>query len=1027
VFVAHRGASLRQTRRFACRQSSPLAGVAVAAPARARSASLVNARPPPTEPGSAPGSAPGWSADEASATQDEHATVVGSDPVRFGPDSGDELAPGTAVGRYTILSRIGAGAMGVVYAAYDPDLDRKVALKLLHPRSTSVDSSLRLMREAKALARLSHPNVVAVHDVGTYAGRVFLAMEFVDGKTLAAWLKEAPRPWQAVVAIMREAGAGLAAAHDAGLIHRDFKPDNVLIARDGRVRVLDFGLARTAADSPGDEPDPAAAALISSIHSSRRTASEELEAALMTRTGALVGTPAYMSPEQHLGRAADPRSDQFAYCVTFYQALYGQRPFVAEKISALAFQVLQGKVGAAPTGAAVPAWLRKTILRGLQVEPGARHPNMRALLAALSRERGVARWSWLAGAGLALAAGGWLALRPAGPVLEPPCRGAAARLAGVWDEPRTAALERVFLASGLPYAGDTWRSLRGALQARADEWARVYTDACEATAVRHEQSDELLDLRMRCLERRRLELRALGDVLLGGESTAIEQAAEGAARLGDLGECSDAAALRAVVPPPAGAQQRAEVDRIAADVVRASALELAGKWNDALALAAAAVAAADAAAYPPLAAEALRVHAGVQHRLGDVPAAIASLRAAADAAGRGRDDRAAAEAFIDLVLVVGFDLTDAAGADAYAQAAAAWVQRAGGDALQRARLDANMSAALGRLGRLGEALARGKRALAVYKTDPRADPPRLQRLLCTLALVYKARGELAAARSAFEEALEIVRRVSGPDHPGAATLLTNLGDLALDEGAVGEARERADQAAAIRRRALPAGHVDHADTEQLFARIAEEQQDLPAAAAHYRRALEIYAVTPAASRAKLAALRNNAASLAHAEGRLADAIPDYRAALDDFRAALGDDSSYVRTVEANLAEALVAADDPAAALPLQTRVVAALEREHGPDHPEPAAARVLLAAIHRALGRPLDALPLLERDLPRLDPADPVRVALARWTLARTLADLQRDRPRQRQLAAAAEPVLAVADDPLARRALAELRARPRR
>ncbi|MBL8881408.1 MAG: hypothetical protein JNG88_20100, partial [Phycisphaerales bacterium] len=167
----------------------------------------------------------------------------------------------------------------------------------------------------------------------------------------------------------------------------------------GRVRVLDFGLARAAGEAAPEEADPAAAAVISSAHSARREAEPE-PAALMTRTGALVGTPAYMSPEQHLGRPADARSDQFAFCVTFYQALYGQRPFTGERMSALAFQVLQGKIAAAPAGSTVPAWLRKVVLRGLAVDADQRHPGMRALLGALHRERRFARSGWYASAGL---------------------------------------------------------------------------------------------------------------------------------------------------------------------------------------------------------------------------------------------------------------------------------------------------------------------------------------------------------------------------------------------------------------------------------------------------------------------------------------------------------------------------------------------------------------------------------------------------------------------------------------------------
>ncbi|HEY0134562.1 MAG TPA: serine/threonine-protein kinase, partial [Nannocystis sp.] len=438
------------------------------------------------------GGSSGWPSGPSSgagATEDEHNTAAGSNSAA-GHAAPDELAPGTAVGRYMILSRLGAGAMGVVYAAYDPELDRKVALKLLQPRGgSSLDSRIRLMREAKALARLSHPNVVAVHDVGTFAERVFLAMEFVDGKTLGAWLKERPQRWPDVLAIMRKAGEGLAAAHAAGLVHRDFKPDNVLIARDGRVRVLDFGLARSAGEVLPEERDPAAAAILASVSSERRGQSQ-MEAAMMTRTGAVVGTPAYMSPEQHLGRSADARSDQFSFCVAMYQALYGARPFVGERMSSLAFPVLQGKIAPAPGGSAVPMWLRKVVLRGLQVDPDKRYPGMPALLADLNRDDGRGRRrGWFVASSAIATLGLGLGLRASAPAVEAPCQGARDRLAGIWDEPTIADVERAFRSSGLPYAAETWTGVRASLDAHAAAWTGMHTDSCAATRIRGEQSD----------------------------------------------------------------------------------------------------------------------------------------------------------------------------------------------------------------------------------------------------------------------------------------------------------------------------------------------------------------------------------------------------------------------------------------------------------------------------------------------------------------------------------------------------------
>src|SRR5690349_17448959 len=200
----------------------------------------------------------------------------------------DLREPGDTVGRFVVLQRLGEGGMGVVYTAYDPELDRKVAIKLL---KSAEEGHARLLREAQAMARLQHPNVIAVHDVGTLPGnRVFVAMELVAGATLRGWLKAAPRAWREVIAIMRQAGVGLAAAHDAGLVHRDFKPDNVLVGDDGRVRVMDFGLARLGAADPE---------LSSGSHDTGPLSTP------LTMAGTVVGTPAYMAPELFKGTSAE--------------------------------------------------------------------------------------------------------------------------------------------------------------------------------------------------------------------------------------------------------------------------------------------------------------------------------------------------------------------------------------------------------------------------------------------------------------------------------------------------------------------------------------------------------------------------------------------------------------------------------------------------------------------------------------------------------------------------------------------------
>jgi WD40 repeat protein/predicted Ser/Thr protein kinase len=296
------------------------------------------------------------------------------------------------IGRFVVIKRIGQGGMGVIYAAYDDLLDRKVAVKLLRSDShgTGTDGRARLMREAQALARLSHQSVIQVYDVGTFGDQVYVAMEFVDGGTLKQWQLGGSRGWREVLDAYLSAGRGLAAAHAAGIVHRDFKPDNVLVRRDGVVRVVDFGLARKDAarsDPSGNLRPP------EEIKSALRQAAEGIgfesthgADGALTRTGAIMGTPAYMAPEQHLGQATDARTDQFSYCVALYEALYGFRPFAGDNLVTLRDNVLAGNLHAPPKFTESPPHILRVLERGLQVHPNARYGDMQQLLSDLAHD-----------------------------------------------------------------------------------------------------------------------------------------------------------------------------------------------------------------------------------------------------------------------------------------------------------------------------------------------------------------------------------------------------------------------------------------------------------------------------------------------------------------------------------------------------------------------------------------------------------------------------------------------------------------
>lgn len=323
-------------------------------------------------------------------------------------DGGGTLARGTAIGRYVVLGLVGRGAIGEVYAAHDPELSRKVAIKLLRASASEGaaegEDRARFMREAQAIARLSHPNVVVIHDVGTFRQGVFIAMEFVDGNTVGYWMQARLRPWREVLRVFAAAGSGLAAAHDKDLVHRDFKPENIMIRADGEIRVMDFGLARIVGTAPAEPHAKRAPVSIAAttggdgaaqdLNSTRVygptvwgwSQTEESGATApvhLHESGLMVGTPAYMSPEQFQGKQTDARGDQFSFCVALYEALYGEGPFQGGTLPERATNVTTGNVREAPVQTHVPAWVRKVVLRGLQVSSDDRWPSMRALLSAL--------------------------------------------------------------------------------------------------------------------------------------------------------------------------------------------------------------------------------------------------------------------------------------------------------------------------------------------------------------------------------------------------------------------------------------------------------------------------------------------------------------------------------------------------------------------------------------------------------------------------------------------------------------------
>lgn len=474
--------------------------------------------------------------------------------------SADRMAPGARVGRFVVSARVGAGAMGVVYRARDPQLGRDVALKVLASDDDGGHGRARMLREAKAIARLDHPHVVSVYDVGAIGdATMYFAMQFVDGQNVAEWLRSESREPAAIIDVFRQAALGLAAAHDAGLVHRDFKPSNVLVDAKGHVRVADFGLARgvdeaTVDDGPSNDVG--------------ETTLDEGQG--LTSTGALVGTPRYMAPEQLDHRPSDARTDQFSYCVAFWEALAGEHPFDPE--SGLIREAMQRGPGRPP--AAIPGRIAGALRRGMSERPRDRFSSMHELLRAMSppKRRRVA-WAitgTLLAAGLGVGVTLWT--RPPEPlrVVAPPCISGAKEIQSVWNGPRANQVRESFERAGVASAEAQAERFVTLADERANAWVAAWDGACRATNVDQAQSDEAMDLTQACLVERREELDALlGLAIEESEGSAdMQEFSRALATLTPLAWCDDVEALRDSTQLPNDPELRERVLELRAQVQR---------------------------------------------------------------------------------------------------------------------------------------------------------------------------------------------------------------------------------------------------------------------------------------------------------------------------------------------------------------------------------------------------------------------------------------------------------------------------
>ena len=576
----------------------------------------------------------------------DQAVSITVEPVNV-PDAA--VSEGNKIGRYIVLGRVGAGGMGTVYAAYDTALDRKIALKFLsHTRSTET-AQAQVLAEASAMAKLAHPNVVTVHDVGVFEGRPYLAMEFVDGTTLSAWRRQQPRRTGEITRVMAGAARGLAALHAAGIVHRDVKPLNILVS-GARVLVTDFGLS--VRDQGPETP------------------------------GVIAGTPAYMAPEQLRGERVDARADVFGFCATLYEMLHGVAPFTGGSLA----RAVSVEVPGPPPGSKVPARLHRLAARGLAPDPADRPSDLNAIADELLKDPGAARRrAVIAAAAVAFGVaafwgGGYLRASP-----ERRCRAGAEVMATTWNDGRRAELRQRYQSAGL---AASWPIVERRFDDYDRGWRAMHGETCAATFSARQQSEVVLDLRMDCLNSQRATVGALAAALATAKPAQLEKAVS--LRVPAVHEC-DAAGRGATRPLPADPGARAEITRVEGILAEAEARRLLSEFDLAEQANKRALEAARKVGYEPLLARALQQVAAVETWRGNAsgPAgdrAAALLGEVLALAEASRDDTRRAAAMSDLVMVNIFR-DRYADAEVWAGVASAVLAKAGDPPHFRAHLE----------------------------------------------------------------------------------------------------------------------------------------------------------------------------------------------------------------------------------------------------------------------------------------------------------------------------------------------------
>ncbi len=934
--------------------------------------------------------------------------MVSSDSPTFAGDLGRDAArervrgelfgietSAPTIDRFTVLRTLGAGGMGTVYAVHDPRLERDIALKVLrHDELATAEQRklqhARLIREARAMGRLSHPNVGAVYEVGVVEGvgsgpRVWIAMEMIDGESLSTWCRRERPSVREILDVYVQFGRGLAAAHRANLVHSDVKPENAMRDSTGRVRVLDFGLASGADESPTRPSGPEL---------------DDLDLLSFTRTGAVIGTPAYMAPEQFDGQRADARADQYAFCVGLYQALWRQNPHSGRSVTELAIARKNGELVPPPRRRSVPRRVRAAVLRGLSIRADDRWPSMEALVRELEPKPSRA----LVPVGIsALAVVAVVASRPwaGAPDL---CPDPVDRLAGVWDPARAEATRAAFAASGSPIAGEAAERVTERLEGYATQWRAAVVDACRATKVEGTQSSVRLDTRMACLDRRLHRLDALASALSDPDRERVLGAVDLVGRLGDLGECAESSRADAY-PLPADPDLRNQINQLELDLNAHGA-----QWIEMPPVARVTKARellqrARELEHPPLVRDALVELLEGASNADDNVLAIDTARELAQVAAALHDDAIEAVAWTALVSLETYRHRREAAGELEAVATAA-VARAGDPVRLRYRLALSAAARKQYLDDHVGAVEGFSHAVELAANDLQRSIAR-QQLAQSIALAH---GPLAAVE-AGEQAVTETQLAYGPGHPRTADALHMLARFVagpVEAGKPTPARlrriDRADslqsRAIAIYEATLPPTHRDLAIAYHQAGDLASRRDDLVRARQWYERAVPIFEAGRGVQDAALT-LGRIAKLLADEKG-LEAARSSYERALELTESTFGRDNTHYTILEINFAQNLIDADDCAAAEPRLEHVAEVMSQRSPKDAPW---SLLLHAECDVAAGRVDAAIARLEKGRTLCREHGCQFAMDLDFALGRTLIDARRDSTRGEALVAEAAHV----------------------